>query len=87
IAEMYKARWQIELFFKHIKQHMTIKKFFSRSEQGVVNQLILALIASLLTYLIQLETKTGQSIFQIKRLFRYLLFQPAEKWIELLVPN
>lgn len=87
IAEMYKARWQIELFFKHIKQHMTIKKFFSRSEQGVKNQLILAMIASLLTYLIQLETQTNQSVFQIKRLFRYLIFQPAEKWIELLVPS
>ena len=87
IAEMYKARWQIELFFKHIKQHMTIKKFFSRNEQGVKNQLILAMIASLLTYLIQLETQTNHSIFQIKRLFRYLIFQPAEKWIELLVPS
>jgi Transposase DDE domain. len=36
IAAMYKSRWQIELFFKHIKQHMTIKKFFSQSEQGVI---------------------------------------------------
>lgn len=33
VAEMYEARWQIELFFKHIKQHMTIKTFFSQSEQ------------------------------------------------------
>lgn len=66
---------------------MTIKKNFSRSERGSKNQLILAMLASLLTYLIQLETKTNQSIFQIKRLFRYLTFQPAEKWIELLVPS
>ncbi|SEK55053.1 Transposase DDE domain-containing protein [Carnobacterium iners] len=36
-AEMYQTRWQIELFFKPIKQHMTIKKFFSRSEKDVVN--------------------------------------------------
>ncbi|MFL2145233.1 IS4 family transposase [Desemzia sp. FAM 24101] len=87
IAEMYKSRWQIELFFKHIKQHMTIKKNFSRSKEGVINQLILAMIASLLTYLIKLETKTRSSIFQIKRLFHYLMFQPAGKWIELLVPT
>ncbi|MCB5952807.1 IS4 family transposase [Enterococcus sp. BWT-B8] len=40
IADMYHARWQIELFFKHIKQHMTSKTFFSQSEKGVHNQLI-----------------------------------------------
>lgn len=87
VSEMYKSRWQVELFFKHIKQHMTIKKFFSRSEKGVINQLILAMIASLLTYLIKLETKTSKSAFQIKRLLKNLLFQPVEKWFERLVPT
>lgn len=38
ITEMDKAHWKINLFFKHIKQHMTIKKFFSRSKQRFVNQ-------------------------------------------------
>ncbi|SEK65392.1 Transposase DDE domain-containing protein [Carnobacterium iners] len=63
IAEMYQASWQIERFFKPIKQHMTIKKFFSRSEKGVVNQLALAMIASFLTYLIKLKIKSKQSVF------------------------
>ncbi|WP_343752874.1 transposase, partial [Alkalibacterium iburiense] len=49
ISQMYQSRWQIELFFKHIKQHMTIKTFFSQSEEGVENQLILAMIVYLLT--------------------------------------
>lgn len=44
ISDMYHARWQIELFFKHIKQHMTSKTFFSQSEKGVQNQLILTMI-------------------------------------------
>jgi Transposase DDE domain. len=87
IAAMYKSRWQIELFFKHIKQHMTIKKFFSQSEQGVINQLILTMIANLLTYLVKLETGTKLSVFQIKRYFRYLLFSSAEDWLENLVPT
>lgn len=87
IAEMYQSRWQIELFFKHIKQHMTLKKLFSRNEQGVTNQIILAMIASLLTYLIQLETGTKKSPFQIKRLLKHLLFQPSEVWICSLVPT
>lgn len=86
LAEMYRSRWQIELFFKHIKQHMTIKKFYSTSEQGVTNQLILTMIAYLLTYLMKLKTKTKQSIFQIKRLFRYVLFEPVETLFTRLVP-
>ncbi len=87
VAEAYKSRWQIELFFNHIKQHMTIKRYFSQSEQGMINQLILTMIASLLTYLIKLETKTTCTIFQIKRFFRYLIFQSAEEWLEHLVPT
>lgn len=87
IAEAYKSRWQIELFFKYIKQHLTIKKFFSKSETGVKNQLILAMITVLLTYLIKLETGATQTLFQIKRLFRVLLFEPADKWLALLRPK
>ncbi len=87
VAQAYKSRWQIELFFKHIKQHMTIKNFFSQSEIGVHNQLILTMIAALLTFLIKLETKTAKSVFQIKRLFRYLIFESFEEWFLRLVPS
>ncbi|GMA45001.1 IS4-like element ISTeha5 family transposase [Tetragenococcus halophilus] len=87
VADMYKARWQIELFFKHIKQHMTIKKLFSHSEKGVSNQIILAMIASLLTYLLKVETGSKKSPFQIKRLLKHLLFQPFEELWVLLVPT
>ncbi|GFK21685.1 IS4 family transposase [Tetragenococcus halophilus] len=87
VADMYKARWQIELFFKHIKQHMTIKKLFSYSEKGVSNQIILAMIASLLTYLLKVETGSKKSPFQIKRLLKHLLFQPFEELWVLLVPT
>lgn len=87
IADMYHARWQIELFFKHIKQHMTSKTFFSQSEMGVHNQLILTMISALLTFIVQLETRTKQSVFQIKRFFRYLLFHPFECWLEKLIPT
>ncbi|KFN92732.1 IS4 family transposase [Tetragenococcus muriaticus 3MR10-3] len=74
-------------FFKHIKQHMTIKKLFSHSEKGVTNQIILAMIASLLTYLIKVETGSKKTPFQIKRLLKHLLFQPFEEWLALLIPT
>lgn len=48
IASLYKDRWQIELFFKHLKQNLKIKSFFSTSENGVKIQIICALIAHLL---------------------------------------
>lgn len=87
VAQTYKSRWQIELFFKYIKQHLTIKTFFSQSEKGVHNQLILAMIATLLTTLLQLETQTRKTVFQIKRLFRYLLFEPMERLFKKIVPS
>ena len=87
VSQAYKSRWQIELFFKYIKQHMTIKNFFSQSESGVHNQLILSMIAALLTFLIKVKTKTVKSVFQIKRLFRYAIFHPFEELFCLLVPS
>lgn len=86
LAEIYRSRWKIELFFKHIKQHMTIKKFYSTTEQGPTNQLFLTMMPYLLTYLMKLKTKSKQSIFQIKRLFRYVLFEPLDILFTRLVP-
>jgi len=51
IAELYKQRWQIELFFKWIKQNLEIKKFLGRSENAVKTQICIALIAYVLIYL------------------------------------
>src|SRR5699024_11667153 len=43
IAEIYKSRWAIELFFKWMKQHLSIKKFYGHSEQAVHNQVYIAM--------------------------------------------
>ena len=87
ISAIYRSRWEIELFFKHIKQHLTIKTYFSRSEQGVTNQLILAMIAYLLTFLLQRKTKTRWSHFQVLRRLRAVLFEPYERLLALLIPT
>ena len=45
VADLYKARWEIELFFKWLKQHLKIKKFLGKSANAVKIQLATALIA------------------------------------------
>lgn len=87
IADMYQARWQIELFFKHLKQHLTIKQLYSQDEQGAMNQVILTLIATLLTYLIKLDIGTSATLFQLKRAFHYQRFDSAECWLKPFIPT
>src|SRR5699024_101001 len=56
IAEIYKSRWAIELFFKWMKQHLSIKKFYGHSEQAVHNQVYIAMIVYCLNVLAQIHT-------------------------------
>jgi transposase len=80
ISQMYRSRWEIELFFKQLKQQTTIKKFFSRDEDGLKNQVYLALIAQLLTYLVKLETQSVLSSLTIQRYLFASLWEASELW-------
>ncbi|MGM0110210.1 transposase [Enterococcus sp. DIV0187] len=80
VADMYQARWQIELFFKHLKQNIMIRRIYSQKEQGAINQVILTLIATLLTFLIKIQLGTTATLFALKRSLHYLMFAPAEYW-------
>lgn len=82
IADMYQARWHIELFFKHLKQNVMIRRIYSQNEQGAINQVILTLIATLLTLLIKITLKTTATLFQLKRSLHYLMFVSADDWFE-----
>jgi hypothetical protein len=68
IAALYKQRWQIELFFKWIKQNLKIKKFLGRSENAVMIQVLVALISYLLLKLVQLNGHCQLSLQKILRL-------------------
>src|SRR5699024_334473 len=65
IAEIYKSRWAIELFFKWMKQHLSIKKFYGHSEQAVHNQVYIAMIVYCLNVLAQIHTKSYRTYLQI----------------------
>lgn len=87
IGKLYHSRWQIELFFKHIKQHMTIKTYYSQSEQGVENQIILSMIVYLLTLLIKLELGLKHSLFTILRQLRSLQYESFDYFKESFAPG
>ena len=70
IAELYRTRWQIELFFRWIKQNLKIKTFLGRSENAVKLQIITALIAYLLLRLAQAAWPTRLSLHSLSRLVR-----------------
>lgn len=62
IADIYKARWRIELFFKWIKQHLRIKKFFGTSENAVATQIWIAISVYLLVAIARKELKLDCSL-------------------------
>lgn len=75
IGNAYKARWQIELFFKWIKQNLRIKRFLGRSENAVRIQILCALIAYLLVALLQSTHARGKSLLRMMNELRAGLFQ------------
>jgi hypothetical protein len=74
IAAIYKTRWQIELFFKWMKQHLKIKSFLSRSENGVRIQIWSALITYVLLHLVKSRLTCEIEIFEIYRRIQDHLF-------------
>lgn len=81
IADVYKSRWAIELFFKWMKQHLSIKKFYGHSEQAVHNQVYVAMIVYCLNVLAQLNTNSARTYLQISRYLKAAIWKSAHIWI------
>ena len=73
IAQIYKARWQVELFFKWIKQHLKIKTFLGTSKNAVMTQVWVAMTYFLLLAYIQFQTRFKNSLFHLHRLIQNTL--------------
>ena len=80
IARIYKDRWQIELFFKAIKQNLKIKTFGGTSENAVQIQIWTALIAMLLLKILQLRATFGWSLSNLAALLRLNLLTYRDLW-------
>ena len=75
---MYKQRWEIELFFKWIKQNLKIKKFIGRSENAVKTQIYTALITYMLIYMYKQQQKVESSLKLFLVTLKTGLFQAAD---------
>ena len=75
IAQLYKARWQVELFFKWIKQHLRIKAFFGTSENAVKTQIWIAISVYVLLAIARKELRLDVSLFQILQVASVTLFE------------
>ena len=78
IADIYKARWQVELFFKWIKQNLKIKSFIGTSKNAVMTQIWIALCIYLLLAFIKFQSRLGKSMQQILRLLQLNLFEKRD---------
>jgi hypothetical protein len=75
VCQLYKLRWQIELFFKWIKQHLRIKSFFGTSINAVKTQIWIAISVYVLVAIIRKELKLERSLHEILQILSILLFE------------
>lgn len=75
VADLYKCRWQVELFFKWIKQHLRIKSFFGTSENAVKTQIWIAISAYLLVAIVKKRLKLELGLYTMLQVISISLFE------------
>ena len=75
IAQLYKCRWQVELFFKWIKQHLRIKAFYGTTENAVTTQIWIALSVYVLVAIVKKRLKLDRSLYTILQILSVTLFE------------
>ena len=75
IAELYRCRWQVELFFKWIKQHLRIKSFYGTSENAVKTQIWIAISVYVLVAIMNKRLKVDLSLYTILQILSITLFE------------
>ena len=75
IAEIYRCRWQVELFFKWIKQHLRIKSFYGTSENALKTQIWIAISVYLLVAIVKKRLNVDRSLYTILQILSVTLFE------------
>jgi len=90
IARLYKSRWQVELFFKWIKQHLRIKAFYGTSDNAVKTQVWIAISVYVLVAIVKKELAIDRSLYEILQILSVTLFEKTpvfQALTQLSVPN
>jgi hypothetical protein len=75
IAQLYRCRWQVELFFKWIKQHLRIKRFFGTSQNAVKSQIWIAVSVYVLVAIVKKRLNLKASLFQLLQVLSLTMFE------------
>ena len=75
VAQLYRCRWQVELFFKWIKQHLRIKKFYGTTENAVKTQIWIAITVYVLVAIVKKQLNTEVSLYTILQILSLTLFE------------
>jgi hypothetical protein len=75
VCELYHCRWQVELFFKWIKQHLRIKAFFGTSENAVKTQVWIAIAVYVLVAVVKKRLNLDASLYTILQILSLTLFE------------
>jgi len=75
IAQLYRCRWQVELFFKWIKQHLRIKRFYGTTENAVKTQIWIAITVYVLVAIVKKRLNTDASLYTILQILSLTLFE------------
>ena len=80
IADIYRCRWQVELFFKWIKQHLRIKAFYGTTENAVKTQIWIAITVYVLVAIIKKRMQINLSLYTILQILSISLFEKSPIW-------
>ena len=87
IAKLYKCRWQVELFFKWIKQHLRIKAFYGTSENALKTQIWIAISVYVLVAIVKKRLKLDRSLYTILQILSVTMFEKTPILQVLSSPN
>ncbi len=89
IAQLYRCRWQVELFFKWIKQHLRIKKFYGTTENAVKTKIWIAITVYVLVAIVKKRLNTEASLYTILQILSLTLFEktPLDQLLKNMEPQ